>query len=63
MIQLDFFREEDYIIIQNEVERLKKSNDRMRKALFARHGKLANDYIDLEKRLAIIEKNICLGNL
>jgi hypothetical protein len=61
LIQLDFFRDDDISIIRQELDRLKSSNDRLRKALFARHGELAKKYMDVHERLSIIERHICTG--
>lgn len=63
MIQLDFFETDELSSIKYEMNKLKDSNDRMRKALFARHGELAKNYMDLLSRLEIIERNICQGLL
>lgn len=59
MIQLDFFQTDETVLLRNEIKRVKESNDKIRKALFARHGELAKSYLDLAIRLEIIEKNIC----
>jgi hypothetical protein len=60
LIQLDFFHEKTEIeLFQEEISLLKKSQDKLRKALFARHGELAKNYLDLKERLEIIERNIC----
>lgn len=60
MIQLDFFHEySEAEITQMQVKELKKSQDKMRKALFARHGELAKCYCNLQARMEIIERNIC----
>lgn len=62
MLQLELFREDDIIVIRDELDKVKESNNKMRKALFARHGELAKNYVNLLERLDILEKNICLGN-
>lgn len=59
MLQLEFFEAEDTERLRGEIEKLKESNDRMRKALFARHGQLAKNYLEIDSRLSIIEKHIC----
>lgn len=63
MIQLDFFQEDEMTLLQHEMTKLKDSNTRMRKALFAKHGELAKNYNDLLYRMEIIERNICKGSL
>lgn len=59
MKQLSFFEKDRVEELVDELQRVKDSNDKMRKALFARHGELAKHYIDLLSRLEILEKNIC----
>jgi hypothetical protein len=63
MIQLDFFQEDEVVLLQNEVRRLKESQDKVRKKLFAAHGELAKNYINLLSRLEIIEKGLCNGDV
>lgn len=60
MAQLDFFVEySETELLSMDFEELKKSHDKLRKALFARHGDLARKYCDLQERMDIIERNIC----
>jgi hypothetical protein len=47
--------------LKSEVDKLRLSNEKVRKALFARHGELAKMYMDLHNRLDILESNICKG--
>ena len=63
MIQIDFFREDDTVRMQEEIQKLRESNDRIRKSLFAKHGELAKNYLNLAERLEIIERNLCNGLL
>ncbi len=63
VVQLDFFEKKSEIeLLEEELRAVKLSNDKVRKAMFARHGELAKMYLDLLGRLEIIEKNICKGN-
>jgi hypothetical protein len=63
-VQLDFFCEKtESQILQEEIEALKKSQDKLRKALFARHGELAKKYLEINDRLEILEMNICRGKI
>jgi hypothetical protein len=62
MIQLDFFRDEDSNSLKEEVKRLKESNEKVRKSLFAKHGELAKNYLELLSRLEVLEKHICTGS-
>ncbi len=59
MLQLEFFELDNVERVAIEMDKLKESNDRLRKALFARHGQLAKNYLDLHNRLDVIERNIC----
>lgn len=62
MIQLDFFQEFTEIeVLQNQIRDMQKSHDKLRKALFARHGELSKKYIELNERMEVLEKNICKG--
>lgn len=65
MIQLDFFKDEktDLEYIHEDILKTKKSCDNVRKSLFAKHSELQKKYDELNQRLEIIEKNICLGSL
>lgn len=60
MIQLEFFETDEVQLLKQEVITLKNSNEKVRRALFARHGELAKNYIDLVSRLELLERNICL---
>lgn len=63
MLQLDFFEKEDSEVLRGELQKVKESNDKVRKSLFAKHGELARNYLELQARLEIIEKNLCqVGN-
>ncbi len=59
MIQLDFFEKEETEVLRGEIEKVKESNNKVRKSLFAKHGELAKNYADLQRRLEIIERNLC----
>ena len=61
MIQLELFPEDEVITLRLEVQKMKETTDKMRKALFARHGDLAKYYLDIAQRLEVLEKNICKG--
>lgn len=62
MIQTDFFADDDILFMKHEIKKLKESNDRIRKALFAKNGELAKNYLELAERMDIIERNICRGD-
>jgi hypothetical protein len=63
--QLDFFEESLTEIEKMEmvINDLKKSQDKMRRALFARHGELAKQYCEIHNRLEILERYICKGRI
>ena len=61
-IQLTFFDEHtEERILELEMKKLAASQDKLRKALFARHGELAKKYVEMHNRLEILERNICKG--
>lgn len=63
LIQLELFEEKSEIdILQDQISELRKSQDKVRKSLFAKHGELAKKYLEIYDRLEIIEKNICRGS-
>lgn len=63
MIQLQFFVDDETLRMKEEIRKLKESNERVRKSLFAKHGELAKNYLDVLQRLEILERNICTGKI
>lgn len=61
MIQLDFFDNGDTLLLKEEIKKLRESNDKVRKSLFARHSELTKSYFELVARLEILERYVCLG--
>lgn len=61
MIQLDFFDDVQTHSLKEEVRKLKESNEKVRKSLFAKHGELAKNYLELLSRLDNLEHHICRG--
>ncbi len=62
LIQLDLFNEKSEIeILEEKVLMLEKSLEKQRKALFARHGALCKQYMDLHERFEILERMLCKG--
>ncbi len=59
MIQSDFFTDVDTQTLKEEVKKLKESNEKVRKSLFAKHGELAKNYMELISRLELLERHIC----
>lgn len=60
IIQLDLFQKPSEIeLVRMELEEVRESSSKVRKALFARHNELAKLYLELHNRLEVIERNIC----
>ena len=59
MLQLDFFEQDETTVLRHKINALKESQDKQRKALFARNGELQKKYDDLLQRMEIIERHIC----
>lgn len=62
VVQLDFFKtheESEIDALKAEVSKLRESQDKVRKAMFARHGELYKRQIDFEERLSCLERGIC----
>jgi hypothetical protein len=59
--QLKFFEEEktELEYIREDMKCVKESSEKVRRGVFARHNKLARQYVELSERLQIIERNIC----
>jgi len=59
--QLDLFKpaptEQEMLI--DEIKKLRESNEKVRKKLFACHGELYKLYFDMKKDVDLIIKNIC----
>jgi hypothetical protein len=62
LLQLDLFQEYTEVeILEQRIKQLEKSMDKQRKALFARHGALCKQYMELNDRLDILERVLCKG--
>jgi hypothetical protein len=62
--QLDLFQDvSDIEILEERIRVLEKNEDKLRKALFARHGELVKKYLEINDRLNILEMNICKGGI
>jgi len=63
-VQLDFFIKEksEMEYIKENIIEVRKSNDKVRKSMFASHADLARKYLELHERMQIIERNICKGD-
>lgn len=63
-VQYDFWQtkeESETEMLIREVNGIKMSTSKVRKALFARNGELQRKMLELEDRLAIIERGLCRG--
>ncbi len=60
VIQLDLFGEEECEIqvLKKNINSVKKSSDNVRRGIFARHAELEKKYLELYKRIEIIEKKM-----
>ena len=63
MIQLNFLPQEPEELLKNEMQKLKESNEKVRKSLYARHGSLEKNYQQLVQRLDILESFICKNDI
>jgi hypothetical protein len=62
MLQLEFFEDKTEVeMLNDKIDAVQESSDKVRKSLFARHAELAKKYIELHIRMEIIERNICRG--
>lgn len=65
-LQLDFWKSEEESELESlrkEIRAVKTSSDKVRRGLYARNGELTKLVLDLQERLAILERNICKGDL
>ena len=63
-LQLDFFKTEEeceFALMRKQIAEYKASGDRVRKGTYAAIGELKKIVIDVEHRMQIIERNICIG--
>ena len=60
--QLDFFRDPEICKVEADIRATNESLSRVRKKLFAEHGKHKKLIDDIVMRLEIIERNICRGS-
>lgn len=63
-IQLDFFLDESQCVmaeLRKEMNTLRASGEKTRKAIFSRHNELSKCVCDIAERLALLEHNLCRG--
>ena len=64
VVQYDFFKSKELSEIEalkEYCDEIKESCNKVRKGIYAKHGELNKKYIELEARLNLLEKNICLN--
>lgn len=61
LIQYDLFEPpvSEVEDLKRYVDELKTSQDKVRRAMFAKHGELSKLYLDLHERFYVIERNLC----
>lgn len=59
MFQLDLFEPDEVSMLRTEVVKLRSSNEKVRKSLFAKNSDLMKMYLEMDERLKILERNIC----
>lgn len=60
--QMDFFKtpeECEMESIHSSIDAIKKSSDKVRKGLYAKHGELFKMVTDIDERMKILERHIC----
>lgn len=63
LIQMDLFQEYSEVeMLEQKISMLEKSLEKQRKALFARHGALCKQYMELNDRFNILERALCKGS-
>lgn len=60
MYQLDFFKTEEEQMWE-EIEKVRKSSDKVRKGIYARHAELAKMYMELQNEFQNLKRAMCRG--
>lgn len=58
-MQLELFEIDEMVLLRKELSRVKESNEKVRRSLFAKQGELSRNYIELQDRLETIERKLC----
>jgi len=62
LIQLDLFQNlSETEILEERIKLLEKSMDKQRKSLYARHGALCKQFMELNDRFNVLERVLCKG--
>ena len=59
--QLDFFKDPEISRLEAKLEKQKRSQDKIRKGLFARFNKLQKEYDELREEHEWFKRAICRG--
>lgn len=60
-MQLEFFPLSKEEQLEQEVKKLKESQDKVRKKLFRQNGELMKMYLDLHHEFEDLKRSICIG--
>lgn len=55
----EFYEPSETEMLAKDFAELKTSCDKVRRAMFARHGDLARMVLDIHQRLEVIERHLC----
>ena len=61
-LQMDFFKSNEIVQMEQAIKSQKLSNDKVRKKLFAENGKLKKQVAELASRIAVLENTIGHGH-
>ncbi len=61
MLQLELFPQTEEDQMRHQLKKVSDSSEKVRKAMFARHGELAKKFMELHERMYVIEMFICRG--
>lgn len=62
LVQLDLFEEYSEVeLLEQKVKMLEKSQEKVRKSIFAKHGQLSKQYMELNDRFDVLERALCRG--
>lgn len=64
IVQQDFWKtskESELEAMKEELERVRKSNDKVRRGMFARHNELAKQYLEMREEFENWKRSVCRG--
>lgn len=63
LVQLDLFNEMSEIeMLEEKFRLLQNCTEKVRKSLFAKHGALCKQYLELNERFEVLERILCKCN-